>query len=406
MPLSWSPRRGGCGLAAANGLGGGVDGATALLSAASTSGWGALPLALTHDSFTAPRGVLLAVPCRLSIKRDRMHVLFGGTKLLQSTGDKGAKIKTPDGGCLAVVLRTGFGTAQGERGKGFVAQGCERLYSCPCQGTHPCGPDVSLGLGLTAKGPGPRTHRSATYLHLKPYPIPAPLLPHGLEHSTPACSCLPPPCTAGRLMRTILYSTERVTANNLEAFAFILFLLLFAVAASGYVLYHGLQASPQACPQPSSPQLAPSWCAACAAWSCITSAARSFASRAHPLAVIAARPVLHAPCACMRAPQHSCGPGSACPQPGLLLLANGRAVQDPDRDRFKLILNCIMILTSGGAPQTPSPVPCCSWALCFAPAGHPSGYAQPPTPTPTPLTLIIPASSTHTQSFPPSCPWS
>lgn len=44
-----------------------------------------------------------------------MHVLFGGTKLLQSTGDKGAKIKTPDGGCLAVVLRTGFGTAQGGR---------------------------------------------------------------------------------------------------------------------------------------------------------------------------------------------------------------------------------------------------------------------------------------------------
>jgi magnesium-transporting ATPase (P-type) len=42
-----------------------------------------------------------------------MHILFGGTKLLQSTGDKSAKIKTPDGGCLAVVLRTGFGTAQG-----------------------------------------------------------------------------------------------------------------------------------------------------------------------------------------------------------------------------------------------------------------------------------------------------
>lgn len=50
-----------------------------------------------------------------------MHVLFGGTKLLQSTGDKGAKIKTPDGGCLAVVLRTGFGTAQGEH---LLPAGC------------------------------------------------------------------------------------------------------------------------------------------------------------------------------------------------------------------------------------------------------------------------------------------
>lgn len=50
---------------------------------------------------------------RLSIKRDKNNVLFSGTKLLQHTGDKEAHIKTPDGACLAVVLRTGFETSQG-----------------------------------------------------------------------------------------------------------------------------------------------------------------------------------------------------------------------------------------------------------------------------------------------------
>ena len=50
---------------------------------------------------------------KLSIKRDKAHILFGGTKILQHTGDKEARIRTPDGGCLAVVLRTGFETSQG-----------------------------------------------------------------------------------------------------------------------------------------------------------------------------------------------------------------------------------------------------------------------------------------------------
>jgi hypothetical protein len=40
-------------------------------------------------------------------------------------------------------------------------------------------------------------------------------------------------------MRMILFSTERVTANTWESFLFILFLLIFAIVASGYVLIKG-----------------------------------------------------------------------------------------------------------------------------------------------------------------------
>ncbi|OBZ78195.1 Manganese-transporting ATPase 4 [Grifola frondosa] len=80
-------------------------------------------------------------------------VLFSGTKLLQATngGD------TPDGGCPGVVLRTGFGTAQGQ------------------------------------------------------------------------------------LVRTMIFSTERVSANNAESFLFIGFLLIFAIAASWYVWVKGIE---------------------------------------------------------------------------------------------------------------------------------------------------------------------
>lgn len=118
----------------------------------------------------------------LDINRDKLHVIFGGTKILQHSNPDGS-----NGGQIADVLQA----IHGQDDSSYVADRQSALNV----------PDGCLCYVL-------RT---------------------GFQTSQ------------GKLVRTILYSSERVTENNRESFLFIFILLLFALAASGYVLYQGLQ---------------------------------------------------------------------------------------------------------------------------------------------------------------------
>ncbi|KAJ3885265.1 hypothetical protein GG344DRAFT_82916 [Lentinula edodes] len=103
----------------------------------------------SHEETTVPADILLL--------HGQGRVVFSGTKILQANGFSDGvpepSLKTPDNCCLGVILRTGFGTAQGQ----------------------------------------------------------------------------------------LIFSTERVSANNMESFLFIGFLLIFAVAASAYVWIKGIE---------------------------------------------------------------------------------------------------------------------------------------------------------------------
>jgi cation-transporting ATPase 13A1 len=139
---------------------------------------------------------------------DKRHILFGGTKVLQhhgptSTADSDSEMImmstisciAPDGGCIGYVLRTGFGTTQGRLVRMSKASCCSVLVFYTV---------TRLPISL--------------FILLK-------LLTRDLHN-----------------IYVVVHSADRASANNIESLFFILFLLIFAVAASYHVWTAGIAA--------------------------------------------------------------------------------------------------------------------------------------------------------------------
>lgn len=134
----------------------------------------------------------------LDIARDKLHVIFGGTKILQHSNPDA------ENGQLSDVLASLSAERESEVGKNSSFNATSQTSFSSALSNI----DSSLNI---------------------PDGCLCYVLRTGFQTSQ------------GKLVRTILYSSERVTENNRESFLFIFILLLFALAASGYVLYQGLQ---------------------------------------------------------------------------------------------------------------------------------------------------------------------